>query len=427
MRRPLTEGEKQYIVRRKELGATLREIARELHCSIWTTGKWWRNHKKGEKPRKRGRPRQGTLSTYPAKVRMEAKRLKEQHPHWGPAMVKTVLREQLGEAVQLPSDSQMALYFKEVCPEAVQKRQRQQYPEKAPPPVVRPHERWQIDAQEGIAFGDQRYATILNIRDPLGALMIASQAFETTTEKRWRKLTLEEVKDSMREAFSTWGLPLEIQTDREIVYIGHPEQQFPSYFTLWLVGLGIRHVLSRSRRPTDQGAEERNHRTIDDMALNDQYFDDIPSMQQVLDRTRQRYNHAYPAKAGLCEHEPPLEKHPWAHHSGRPFHPDAEWNLFHMEWVDDYLAQQTWTRQANDNSQVSLNHCVYYLGKDYRNQTVSITFNPHNRHFVFCTQDGDFIKELPVQKLDKADIIGRIPVTLMPSEPIQLPLPFKLV
>jgi hypothetical protein len=34
-------------------------------------------------------------------------------------------------------------------------------------------------------------ATLLNIRDPVGALMIASRAFVVTTEKRYRKLTLE--------------------------------------------------------------------------------------------------------------------------------------------------------------------------------------------------------------------------------------------
>lgn len=74
MRRPLTEEEKRYIVRRKEAGATLAEIAKELECSVWTVQKWWQRHRRHERPRPRGRPRKGALSTFPEAVRVEAKR-----------------------------------------------------------------------------------------------------------------------------------------------------------------------------------------------------------------------------------------------------------------------------------------------------------------------------------------------------------------
>ena len=100
--------------------------------------------------------------------------------------------------------------------------------------------------------------------------MIASQAFLTTTTQRWRKLTLAEIQATLRTAFAQWGLPLEIQTDREVVYVGSADTNFPSAFTLWLTGLGIQHVVSRSRRPTDQAQVERNHRTLGDMAWKDQ-------------------------------------------------------------------------------------------------------------------------------------------------------------
>lgn len=424
MRKPLTEEEKKFILRRKENGATLAQIGEGLHCSIWTIRKWWRRQRDGISVRQRGRPKKGALSTYPLALREEAKRLKQAHRHWGPAMVKVVLQECFGD-IKLPSDSQLAVFFQEVCPEAVQSRQRQQYPEKAPSSVHRPHERWQIDAQEGVAHGDEEYVTVLNVRDPAGALMIASRVFVTTTEKRWRKLTRQEVQAVLRTSFEEWGMPLQIQTDREVVYVGHPQQQFPSLFTLWLAGLGIRHILSRPRRPTDQAAEERNHRTIDDMALHDHYCESLSEMQQMLDLTRQRYNEAYPARAGLCHKQPPLETHPWARHSGRPFHSQAEWDMFHMEWVDEFLADQTWTRQVTENGQLHLNGDLYYVGNCYRNQTVSIRFNPKNRRFIFRTQEGQFIAELPGCKLDKADIIGYAPMNLEPVACFQLPLPLQ--
>ena len=57
------------------------------------------------------------------------------------------------------------------------------------------------------------------------------------------------------------------------------EADFPSQFTLWLVGLGIRHIPSRDRRPTDQGHIERNHRTLAEMSWADSHFADVAQLQ----------------------------------------------------------------------------------------------------------------------------------------------------
>lgn len=76
------------------------------------------------------------------------------------------------------------------------------------------HEVWQVDHQEGHQLGDGSIATVCNIRDPYGAAMIASQAFEVKTEKRWRKLTWEEVRQVLRSGFCEWEtLPDGVQTE----------------------------------------------------------------------------------------------------------------------------------------------------------------------------------------------------------------------
>jgi hypothetical protein len=93
------------------------------------------------------------------------------------------------------------------CPEVVQPRRRHQYPERSPVGVTQPHQRWQIDGKEKVPVGPQDVATILEVREPLAARMLAAQAFVTTTEKAWRKLTLPEVQTTLRAAFTEWGLP----------------------------------------------------------------------------------------------------------------------------------------------------------------------------------------------------------------------------
>jgi transposase-like protein len=209
-RAPLTEAEKQYIYDRKQQGVSLTKIAQALHCSWETTRKWWRYRRDGKQPRPRGRPRTGILSTYPQRIREKAVTLKRTHPHWGPANVKLELKDQLKlEADELPSDARLSALFKAKCPEAVQPRQRRHYPESTFPKATHPHQRWQMDEKEAVRVGDLDRANILNVRDPVGALMIASRAFVTTTEKGWRKLSLPEVQETLREAFQRWGLPLQ--------------------------------------------------------------------------------------------------------------------------------------------------------------------------------------------------------------------------
>lgn len=425
-RAPLTEAEKQYICDRKRDGGSLAQIALELGCARATARKWWRNLRDGRTTRPRGRPSVGILSTYPTSVREAAIAIKRAHPHWGPANVKLELKHRLELAEKdLPSDARLSALFRARCPEAVQLRRQRYYPVEPPGTATRPHQRWQMDGQEAIRVGDTDVATILNIRDPVGALMIASRAFVVTTEKRYRKLTLEEVQDTLRQAFTEWGMPLEIQTDREQVYIGAPQGTFPSLFTLWLVGLRIRHLVSRGGRPTDQAQVERNHRTLGDMAYKDQRFSSVEHLQAALDHSRHRYNNEFPAQASHCARHPPLTAHPWATHSGRAFHPDVEWTLLDLYRVDLHLASKIWTRTVSAIGTVEIGRHCYSVGRKRAHETVSVRFIPPTRAFRIEASDGSWVTELPSVGLDALDIIGRMPIQESCPVVFQLPLPLE--
>ncbi len=423
-RKPLTAVEKQYIYQRKQVGATLGQIAQELNCSQETVRKWWRHLRDQTQPRRRGRPAHGILSSYPAAVRERAVALKRAHPHWGPATVKLELKRQLAlPEAELPSAARLSALFQVACPEAVQPRRRRQYPEQPPPTVLHPHQRWQIDGQEKVPVGTDDVATILNVRDPVGALMIASRAFITTTQKGWRKLDLFEVQDTLRLAFIEWGLPLEIQTDREVVYVGPADADFPSPFTLWLVGLGLKHIVSRERRPTDNAQVERNHRTLGDMAWKDQTGTTLAALQASLDEHRRRHNEEFPVRAADCRGRPPLQVRPWARHSGRPYHPGYEWDLFDLDRIDTFLASHVWIRTVSATGRVSVGGHYYYVGRRHLNAPVSVRFIPQRRTFRFQLEDGTLVADLSAVGLDKANLIGYIPTDLVCPALFQLPLP----
>ena len=406
-RKPLTMAEKQLVYDRKMKGVTLRQIARELRCSEQTARKWWRIQRDKKTVQPRGRPARGVLSTFPATVRKTALEIKTKQAHLGSKMVRLKVAEHLQRPLAgLPSSSRLAVFFKEVCPEAVQSYERQSYPNAAVPKATEPHQRWQIDAKENVSLAEEEVATVFNGRDPFSGVILLSDSFCTTTQQRWRKLTLEEIRSVLRQTFITYGLPTEIQTDHEHVYTGSPDRRFPSIFTLWLVGLGIKHVLSRVRRPTDQGSIERTHRTLGNMVWKDTTYHDVGRLQCALDAARLLHNERYPSQARHCNGQPPLVAHPDAHHSGRHYCPSQEAKLFDLSRVDEFLATLVWTRQVNTGGMIRLAGNFYYVGRRLAGQTVSATFMPETRCFRMATQAGEHLADKPVRGLEDYEILG---------------------
>jgi transposase InsO family protein len=408
-RAPLTRAEKEQISRKKAAGMSLRQIGEELQCSIETVRKWWRCERDQRQTRPRGRPKGGPVSSYPQSVREQAIQIKQDHPHWGPKQIRLELKKAPGlTAEKLPSAARLSVLFKQSCPDAVQAHQRHMLPpSKLKASSV--HQRWQMDAKEGLRLGAER-ANVQEICDMYSGLMIISQAFVTTIPTGWRHLTRAEHQQALRQAFSQWGLPSEVQTDNDGEFVNISDPNFPSPFTLWLVGLGVRHILSRPRRPTDQPQVERCHRSQGGFVWKDQHFERIEQLQQALDQQCQRYNQEYPSQAAHCHGNPPLSVFPTAITTGRPYHPDVEWDLFDLKQVDAFLAQFVWTRKVASNSAVHIAGFYYLLGSAWIAQSVSVRFLSDTRSFRFESAEGIEIKILPAQGFEKEHLIGTIPV-----------------
>jgi transposase InsO family protein len=428
IRPPLTPIEQEYLIQRKLSGDSHAEVAQALLCAQETVRKHWKCFRRGQMRRKRGRPARGILSSYPEGIRQTAISLKIDHPHWGPANVLIELRKRpefLHE--RLPSCSRLSALFQKYCPEAVQSHQsRKDTTTHAAKPTAA-HQCWQIDTKEKIHLGDGELASCLEIRDPFSAVIISAQTFLTTrTPKTCRKLSLDEIRVTLRMAFDKWGTPVQVQTDHEDVYAGAPQSDFPTPFTLWLVGLGIEHVFSRRKRPTDQPHIERNHRTLGDLGWKDQLPRNLVDLQARLNADCERYNQEYPAHASDCCGQPPLIRHSEAVHSGRPFPAETEWVMFSLERVDQYLAHFHWVRKVSINGTVCLGDQTYFLGRAYHARKVSAHYLPEQRAFRFETEQETWIKTVPAKGLEKSDLTGLIPQELPIGMAIQLTLPWRV-
>jgi transposase InsO family protein len=338
-------------------------------------------------------------------------------------MIRLKLEGELSlEKSQLPSAARLSVLFKQACPDKVQPRQL-----RLPPPptqtVTSVHQRWQMDAKEGLPVGTER-VNVQEIHDKYSGLMIVSQTVATTLPgEHWRHLNRAEHQQVLRRAFSQWGLPLEVQTDNDGEFVNITDRTFPSHFTLWLIGLGITHVLSHPHRPTDQPQVERQHRSQGDFVWKDQTFDRIEALQQALDDQSQLYNHLYPSQAAHCQGRPPLSVFPTAESTGRPYHPDLEWELFDMHRVDTFLAQFVWTRKVARNGVVHIAGEGYSLGTIRKGQFVAVRFLPGSRSFRFERPDGTEIVVLPALGLEKEHFIGTIPAHLPLPVGFQYALP----
>ncbi|MDW7990611.1 MAG: helix-turn-helix domain-containing protein [Anaerolineae bacterium] len=305
-REPLTEQERERIYQAKLEGKTLATIAAEIGCSLSCARKWWRKGRdegrKGLQNRSRGPTPRGPLSRFAPPVAEAALAWKRRHPRWGPDRVLAQLRTDPSlQGLPLPSRSRLAVFFRERCPECVAQR-KPRPPQNPPPPrATGVHEVWQLDIQEGIRLEDGTIASIGNVRDPVGAAMVASRAFAVQTDRHWRKLRWTEVQQVLREGFTEWQtLPDSVMTDNELTLTGSPTDPFPSLLTLWLVGLGIRHRCIRPHQPTDQAQVERNHRTLSHFALDEESRANLQALQEALDRERWVHNAYFPSRASDC-------------------------------------------------------------------------------------------------------------------------------
>ncbi len=428
-RAPLSAAERERIYRGKLQGKTLAELAQELQCSIVCVRKWWRHARPGELPsrqsQRRGAPATGVLGRCTPLVRQAALRLKQRHPGWGPARVRVELaRVPELHGYHLPGRSRLAAFFKHACPECVAQRRPRPQPSVAPPRAQAVHEVWELDVQEGIRLADGQIAAICNVREPVGAAMIASRAFAVQTAQHWRKLTWQEDRQVLRSAFAEWHmLPDAVQTDNELGLAGSADDPFPGRLTLWLVGLGVEHRLIRPHCPTDQAHVERNHRTLDGFACDPAGLRNLTTLQQTLDASREIYNTAFPCRASDCAGRPPLSAHPELRQPRRPYEPTWELTLFDLSRVDRFLAGFTFQRKVNSVGRLSLGRQMYPVGRPWAGQTVTVRFDADQRQWTFAL-DPDAGQRIeigwqPVKNLDIETLTGLAPTLVATSDPVQ--------
>lgn len=296
-----------------------------------------------------------------------------------------------------------------------------------PDPPQQVHQRWQLDFKLGIEVAAGHQVNLHTVRDPVGEACLGAFLFPTgQVGQAPAKVTMTETRTTLRRCFARWQtLPAEVQTDGETTLVNHRQGDFPTRFTLWLVGLGIAHKVIRPGQPTDNAEVERCHRTLNDYALVGQQHHALEPLQALLDEAVEELLFELPSRAQGCAGRPPIVAHPELLTPPRRFRPEWELAAFHLARVDAYLSPLTWYRHTGKSAQLSLAGQRYFVSLACPYRQIAIRFDPTDRHFVFAeaaTPDHQICRR-PAKGLSVDDLTSLLshPAQLAPQ---QLPLPF---
>lgn len=407
-----------------QAGATYAALAIRWQVSVGCVRYWCRRLRTAERPRPLGRPRRGLLTQFAPRVRYVILRLRLEHPRWGPTRIRHKLTQRPSlVGLALPQAAQIGRYLHQ-WPRFRRRHKASGVPARRPQPPQRVHQRWQVDFKLGLPLTDGSQVNLTTVRDPVGEVCIAAQVSPAGPSGRpARRVTRPELQAALRAGMTRWQtLPEEVQTDHEAVCIGQAQLPFPSPFTLWLVGLGIQHVLIRPGTPTDNAEVERCHQTLTHYAITGVDATDATHLQQVLDQAVTELAYELPSRAQGCAGQAPVVAHPELLQAPRPFAPQHELACFDLGRVDAYLARWCWVRRVSARGEISLGGKYYVVGAAYRHQDVLVCFDPTDRHYLCFEAVPPYrlLRSRPARGLAVADLTG---LASQAAEQQQLPLP----
>lgn len=155
---------RELIVKEKQAGKTLKQIALDHGFSYSTTCRIWRRYKSegssGLLP-KYGRCGPQTIKRS-AKIHRCCIWLKRRHPSWGAPLIKTILEERYPDE-DFPSVRTMQLWFRKAGLNLPRAKRHEPVAQQ----VDHPHDCWQIDAKENITLLDGSkvcYLTVVDVK-----------------------------------------------------------------------------------------------------------------------------------------------------------------------------------------------------------------------------------------------------------------------
>jgi hypothetical protein len=386
MMRRTTLADRQQIIALKRAGSSHQAVADATGWKVGTVRKIWRRFRRlgegGLTAARMGRPTAGRLSTFDPLIRYVALRYKLRRPHAGPDVILADMAlHPLLRGRSLPSSASLGAYFSTFGERLVMPRHHLRLPNQNShlSPARSVHECWLLDFDEGLNWHGVGWVNVMNLTDLATGIKPGSYVHPAGTSQKRQTITWEQIRENLRDAFSRWGLPDRIRTDRDVRLVATGDYPVPMPFTLWLAGLEVGHEIIQ--RVTQNGGVERFHRTWEGRLLDLNLGPDWTAAQDYVNYEVWRMNAILPSRRRRCQRRPPLQVYPEACTPRRGFTRCQELVTFQMEQVEAYLVSGRWLRRTSAKGQFSFHSDRLNLGTTYARQAIVVTFDNYTHQF----------------------------------------------
>jgi hypothetical protein len=372
--------------------------------------KHWRRYRDegwdGIVPRKMGRPKTGPLSSVDPLIKYKLLRLKRQHPGWGLDKLRLSLqRDPALHGKRLPGRTAMHCYMRQFYPRLYEHRGRRvKRPVSEQERAEKVHECWQMDFKGPENLGDVGYVSPLLICDEYSSAQLLSQVYAGARSRP--HADTDNIQAQLRYAFTRWGLPQYLRMDRDPLWVGSTRLEWPGRLLLWLVGLGVRPVINRPFRPTDNAQVERCGRVWREQVALGTKCGTLTEVQALTDAAQADRLAHLPSRNKHCQGKAPLTACPELLTPLRPYAVSREADLFDMQRVYHYLAEWEWERKVDAQGRISVANHNFPVSQQHAQQMVNLCFDADVQQFVVTAMDSTVLAAFTVPSIAANAIRG---------------------
>jgi len=203
---------------------------------------------------------------------------------------------------------------------------------------------------------------------------------------------------AINDCFKNWGLPKRIKIDNGWPLANTENREIPTLVQLWWIGLGIEIQLNHFGVPQQNGTVE-GLQNIGRRWSAPHKYDNIDDYQIRINETnlfqREKFRVRRLGDKTRKESYPKLWENPRKYHAGN----------FSIQKVFENLSERVWKRLVHSNGVIKFWSIQIYIGKRFRGQKVTITFDPIEFQWVISSLKGELLKTCPKMPFTKKQIL----------------------
>jgi hypothetical protein len=207
---------------------------------------------------------------------------------------------------------------------------------------------------------------------------------------------IELIRQAMLGLFREWGMPKAVRSDNGEPF-GVPTRDVVPIMSLWLAAWGIRPILNRPRRPTDNANVENNQGTSARWA-EAHGCASAGQMQERLDEAarcqRDTYKVTRLGKVTRKELFPELYENP------RKF----DDSLFDEKRAYELLSQAIYPRKVSSAGTVAIYSKNFSVGLKHKGAVVFCKFSPKDITWLCLDKDQNILRTIPDERFSRDNL-----------------------